>query len=131
MKLTVPFLDALSDLATRVTFGAVLSTLDDWLLPPPPPPLPPPDCALAMLNVRETVAPTLPALSIGRTTTVCAPAPRPVNTLGLVQAAKAPPSRLHWKPAMSPSGLENAMVAPLPLTSAELIVAVGAVLSTV
>ncbi len=51
-----------------------------------------------MLNVRDTVAPTLPALSIGRTTTVCAPAARPVNAFGLAQAAKAPPSRLHWKP---------------------------------
>src|SRR5256885_2228739 len=37
VKLTVPFLDAFSDLATRVTFGAVLSTA---LLPPPA--LPPP-----------------------------------------------------------------------------------------
>ena len=55
--------------------------------------------------------PTLPALSIGRTTTVCAPAARPVNALGLVQAAKAPPSRLHWKPAMSLSGLENETLA--------------------
>src|SRR6185503_4226821 len=55
VKLTAPFLDALSDLATRVTFGAVLSTFDDWLVPPPA--LPPPDCELAMLNVRDTVGP--------------------------------------------------------------------------
>src|SRR3954465_4501595 len=46
VKLTVPVLDALGDLAMRVAFGAVLSTFEDWLLPPPPPP-PPPDCVLA------------------------------------------------------------------------------------
>ena len=54
-----------------------------------------------------------------------------MNALGLAQAAKAPPSRLHSKPAMSLSGLENETLAEVPLTSAEPIAALGAALSTV
>ena len=119
-------------MATRVTFGAVLSTFGDWLLPPPallPPP--PPDCEPAMLNVRDTVGPTLPALSIGRTTTVCAPAARPVNALGLVQAAKAAAVDGALEARDVTVGLENETLAEVPLMSAEPIAALGAALSTV
>jgi hypothetical protein len=47
------------------------------------------------VQVVDAAAPTLPALSMARTENVCSPWLRPVTVFGLVQAAKAPPSRAH------------------------------------
>src|SRR5439155_799770 len=45
------------------------------------------------------VGSALPALSVARTRKPWLPSARPLYACGLVQAVKAAPSRLHWKPA--------------------------------
>ena len=70
-----------------------------------------------MENERVASAPTLPRLSIARTVTLCAPAARPANALGLVHAANAPLSRLHSNPSISVSAPENRTLAAVPDTS--------------
>lgn len=104
--------------------GAVL-----LLLPLPPPLLP------VTVHERLATAPVFPAPSVALTSNVCEPAARPLKLVGLLQEPKALVSRRHWK--LEPLSLElkaNSAVVALvlePAAGPELIVAVGADVSTV
>jgi hypothetical protein len=75
----------------------------------------------------------LPAGSVARTWKVCAPSASPEWLLGLVQAAKPAPSRLHWKllPACVEVNEKLALVWLVGFDGCAVIVVSGAAVSTV
>src|ERR671925_418102 len=73
-----------------------------------------------------------PAVSTARARKSCPPCASPVYVCGFVQAANAPPSRLHWNvPGSFDEKLKVALVELLGAAGAVAIVVCGAVTSTV
>ena len=81
----------------------------------------------------EEEGPVLPAVSVWRTSNVCAPSPRDVYVSGLVHAVNAPPSSRHAKdPPGSPVKEKDAEVEFVgSLGPAVIVGAAGAVVSIV
>ena len=86
-------------------------------------------------EVVAGVASVLPATSVARTVNVCEPCARPLGAAGLVHAAQAPVSSLHWndaipEPASLPANAIDALAEPLIAAGPEPIVVSGAIEST-
>jgi hypothetical protein len=89
---------------------------------------------VSTVHVRAAgVGSVFPTASVARTCTVWLPSARPVYVLGLVQAANAPASSLHWNVLLASVEVNEklALVAFVGLTGPSVIVVSGAVASTV